>query len=114
MHPRNTLFDSQRPPPTIRNTLYYLGGFIMDVQITLRKIGNSIGFAVPAAFLNGAGLKEGDVFSMCTSADGTITLKPTARKYTLKELLAECDPKAPAPKDMADWDAAPAVGQELL
>ena len=37
---------------------------------------------------------------MDTTPDGTITLA-AKRKYTLAELIAQCDKKAPVPADMA-------------
>ena len=34
-------------------------------------------------------------------------------KSTLKQLLAQCDLKASLPRDLALWDDAPPVGQEV-
>lgn len=34
------------------------------------------------------------------------------RRYTLDELLAQCDPYAPMPLALAEWDDAPVVGNE--
>ncbi|TXT37380.1 MAG: transcriptional regulator/antitoxin MazE [Comamonadaceae bacterium] len=51
--------------------------------------------------------------TMDATADGTITLSPR-RKYILTDLIAQCDTKAPPPADMALWDAARPVGQEIL
>lgn len=86
----------------------------MAVQVILRKIGNSTGFSIPASFLNETGLKEGDTMTMDSQSDGTVTLKRKAPKYTLQDLLAQCDRKAAPPADMAAWDASPAFGQEML
>ena len=58
-------------------------------------------------------LKAGQAMTMDTTADGKITLSPK-RKYVLSDLIAQCDRKAPAPADMALWDAARPVGQEVL
>jgi|AntRauTorcE11898_2_1112593.scaffolds.fasta_scaffold04901_5 antitoxin ChpS len=33
-------------------------------------------------------------------------------KYNLNELVAQCDPDAPIPEELAEWDRAPAVGLE--
>jgi antitoxin ChpS len=35
------------------------------------------------------------------------------RPYTLDELLAQCDPDAPMPDELRDWEAAPPVGREF-
>lgn len=85
----------------------------MQIEIVLRKFGNSTGAAFPASVLKDLGLKAGQSMTMDTTADGTITLSPK-RKYTLSDLIAQCDTKAPPPADMAAWDAARPVGQEIL
>lgn len=36
----------------------------------------------------------------------------TKKEYALKELLAQCDEKAPPPADLKGWDKMPAVGAE--
>ena len=85
----------------------------MQVEISLRKFGNSTGLAFPPSVLKDLGWKAGQAITMGTTADGKITLEPK-RRYTLSELIAQCDPKAPPPADMTPWDAAQPVGQELL
>jgi antitoxin ChpS len=39
-------------------------------------------------------------------------LKPARHAYTLEELLAQCDPKAPMPADLTAWNSAVPVGRE--
>lgn len=34
-------------------------------------------------------------------------------RYTLDKLLAQCDPDAPMPDELRDWEAAPPVGSEF-
>jgi antitoxin ChpS len=51
--------------------------------------------------------------SLETTADGKIVLSPK-RKHTLAEMIAQCDMKAPPPADLALWDVARPVGQEVL
>ena len=85
----------------------------MQVEISLRKFGNSTGLAFPPSVLKDLGWKAGQAMTMGTTADGKITLEPK-RRYNLAELIAQCDPKAPPPADMAPWDAAQPAGQELL
>lgn len=74
---------------------------------------SSVGAVFPPAVLKALGLKAGQPMTMGTTADGKITLSPK-RKYTLSELIAECDRKAKPPADMAIWHAARPVGQETL
>ena len=85
----------------------------MQVEIVLRKFGNSTGAAFPPSVLKDLGLKAGQAMTMDTTADGKITLSPK-RKYILSELIAQCDLKASPPVDVALWDAARPVGQEML
>jgi antitoxin ChpS len=85
----------------------------MQVEIVLRKFGNSTGAAFPPSVLKDLGLKAGQPMTMDTTADGKITLTPK-RKYTLSELLAQCDSHAAVPADIAAWEAAGPAGQELL
>jgi antitoxin ChpS len=96
---------------TICPTVFFIGS-AMQVEIVLRKFGNSTGVAFPPAVLKDLGLKAGQSMTMDITADGKITLSPK-RKYTLFNLIAQCDRKAPPPADMALWDAARSVGQEV-
>ena len=36
----------------------------------------------------------------------------TPKHYSLKDLVAQCDPDAPIPEELREWDQAPAVGLE--
>lgn len=52
-----------------------------------------------------------------TTKDTQPSVKPllaTRRRYTLDELLAQCDRQAPAAADIAAWEAAKPVGWEIL
>jgi len=85
----------------------------MQVEIVLRKFGNSTGAVFPPAVLKDLNLKAGVSLTMGTTADGKITLMPK-RKYRLSELMAQCNLKAAPPADMVLWDAAKPLGQEAL
>lgn len=85
----------------------------MQVEIVLRKFGNSTGVAFPPAALKDLGLKAGQALTMDTTVDGKITLSPK-RRFSLSELIAQCDLKAPPPADIALWDESRPVGQEIL
>jgi len=49
--------------------------------------------------------------SVDTTADGKIIMSKK-RKYTLSELVAQCDTSAPSPADIELWDNAKPVGEE--
>lgn len=84
----------------------------MQVEIVLRKYGNSTVAAFPPAVLKDLGLKAGQAMTVDTFSDGRITLTPK-RRYNLTELMAQCDRRASPPADMALWDASRPVGQEV-
>jgi len=82
------------------------------MEVVLRKYGNSTVLAFPPAVLKDLGLKAGQAMTMDSRSDGTITLAPK-RKYSLKQLLAQCDPKAAPPRELELWERSRAVGQEV-
>ena len=82
------------------------------MEVVLRKYGNSTVLAFPPPVLKDLGLTAGQSMTMHSNADGTITLAPK-RKYSLKQLLAQCDLKAAPPLDLALWDSARPAGQEV-
>ena len=56
-------------------------------------------------------MQAGQTVQLETSAQGLL-IRP-AHKYTLDELLAQCDASAPASDDqLAAWNDAPPVGRE--
>ena len=83
------------------------------MELTLRKYGNSTALSFPPSLLRDLGLKVGQALTLAKTNDGLITLTPK-RRYTLSELIAQCDTKAAPPRDMAVWDAASPVGREVL
>lgn len=82
------------------------------MEVILRKYGNSTVLALPPAVLKDLGLKAGQSMTLDSTPDGRITLAPK-RRYTLADLLAQCDLKAAPPADLALWDNARPVGQEV-
>lgn len=81
------------------------------MEVVLRKYGNSTVLALPPAVLKHFGLKAGQSMTLNSTPDGRITLAPK-RRYTLTDLLAQCDLKAAPPADLAAWDNARRVGRE--
>ena len=83
------------------------------MEVVLKKMGNSTALIVPPTVLKDLGIGVGQHMSMDTTVDGKIVLTPK-RKYTLASMIAQCDLKAAPPADLALWDAARAVGQEVF
>ncbi len=82
------------------------------METTLRNFGNSVGLVIPKLVRESLHLSAGQTVTLEQTEDGLLIKKPSARKYRLEELLAQCDPNAPVPDDVAAWQATPAVGRE--
>lgn len=85
----------------------------MTMKLNIQKWGNSAAVRLPAAILAQLGLKAGDVVD-ADIAGNTVTLRAAKRRYTAAELNAQCDPKAPMPDDLMEWDRMPSVGREVI
>jgi antitoxin ChpS len=87
----------------------------------LRKVGGSVMLAVPPALLNVLQLQPGARVGI-TVESGRLVVQPrTRRRYSLDELLAQCNPKARrskegskrASKQEREWLSSKPVGREL-
>ena len=83
------------------------------MEVVLRKYGNSTVVVLPPGVLRDLNLRAGHSLAMSTEPNGQITLTKKQR-YSLCELVALCDAKAPAPADIALWDNMPSIGRERL
>lgn len=80
----------------------------------LRKVGGSVMLAVPPALLDVLQLQAGAKVGL-TIDNGRLVVEPEARpRYTLDELLAQCDPSVEPSADDREWLDTTAVGGELL
>jgi len=85
------------------------------MKASIRKIGNSAGAIFPASILKKLGLTEGDAISITEDGKRIVIERINERpRYTLNELLAQCDAKAPVTSDMAQWENMEEVGLENL
>ena len=98
--------------PTISQTPYYTR-LTMQIEVVLRKFGNSTGVAFPPGILKDLGLQAGSSLLMDTTSAGQITLEPK-RKFSLEQLLSQCNMNAKRPSDMEAWDESSRAGQEML
>lgn len=79
----------------------------------LRKVGGSTMLAVPPALLDVLNLKPGAEVALTVDA-GRLVVAPQARpRYTLDELLAQCQPKERRTAEDKAWLDAKPVGREL-
>jgi antitoxin ChpS len=80
----------------------------------LRKVGGSIMLAVPPALLDVLRLRAGAKVGLAVQ-NGRLVVEPRQRpRYTLDELLAQCDPKAPRGDEDREWLDDRRAGCELL
>lgn len=80
----------------------------------LRKVGGSIMLAVPPALLDILHLRPGAKVGLSVES-GRLVVEPRERpRYTLDELLAQCNPKAQRSKQDHQWLDDKPVGRERL
>ncbi len=82
------------------------------MKTLVRNIGNSKGAVLPAQLLKALKIKTGDQLEILEE-NGRIILVPKGPKYTLDELIAQCDPSAAIPSEIEEWDQVKPVGQEI-
>jgi antitoxin ChpS len=80
----------------------------------LRKVGGSVMLAVPPAILDLLQLSAGSTVGV-TVDEGRLIVEPQRkRRYTLDELLAQCDPNAPITDEERQWLDSQAKGDEII
>ena len=80
----------------------------------LRKVGGSIMLAVPPAILDLLHLHAGATVGLAVE-QGRLVVEPAPRqRYTLDELLAQCDASAEVSAEDQVWLDSKPIGQELL
>lgn len=81
---------------------------------TLRTVGGSVMMAIPKPLLETLGVTANAKLDL-TVEDGRLVAVPRKRpKYTLEELLAQCDPDAPITEEERMWMDLPPVGREII
>jgi len=81
---------------------------------SLRKVGGSVMLAVPPALLDILQLGAGATVGLNID-HGCLVVNPKPRpRYTLDELLAQCDPSAEMSDEDSQWLNDPPVGHELI
>jgi antitoxin ChpS len=84
------------------------------MDLSIRKLGNSAGIILPSALLRSLQLSVGSSLT-AEQVKGKLILTPAAKsRYSLTELMAQCDSKAPPPADMETWVGMNAVGKEIV
>jgi antitoxin ChpS len=81
---------------------------------SLRKVGGSIMLAVPPVLLDILHLQPGAKVGIAIESGRLVVEPQQRRRYTLDELLAQCNPKARRGKEDREWLDSKPVGRELI
>jgi len=80
----------------------------------LRKVGGSVMLAVPPALLDILRLRPGVKVGIAIES-GRLVVEPQRRsRYTLDELLAQCNPKKARTKEEHEWLSDKPAGDEII
>ncbi len=95
--------------PTAKAGAGYLG------KTRLKKAGGSLVMTVPASARKILDLEEGQEMAVTVEGD-RLVVEPAIRRprYTLDELMAQCDSEAPMSEQEQAWLNDAAVGREIL
>ena len=80
----------------------------------LRKVGGSVMLAVPPALLDILHLQPGAKVGIAVESGRLVVEPQQRRRYTLDELLAQCDPRGPRATEEQEWLDSKPVGGELI
>ncbi len=81
------------------------------MELSIQKWGNSAAVRLPTALLDQLKLVLGDKLSVDIRPEG-VMLMPKRPRYVLADLIAQCDPNAAPPADLAAWQNLEPVGRE--
>ncbi|MES2018109.1 MAG: PbsX family transcriptional regulator [Pseudomonadota bacterium] len=81
------------------------------MELSIQKWGNSAAVRLPTELLGILKVTLGDKLTVNMQTDGVL-LKAKRPAYALADLVAQCDPSAPEPADMAAWSNVAPVGRE--
>ena len=80
---------------------------------TLRTVGGSVVIAIPKKLLELVHLQSGSQVSIDVQQGQLIVKAKKVKRYTLAELVAQCNPSLPITTAEQEWLDAPAVGLEI-
>ncbi|MEO6908518.1 MAG: AbrB/MazE/SpoVT family DNA-binding domain-containing protein [Abditibacteriaceae bacterium] len=81
---------------------------------SLRKVGGSLMMSLPRPLLEQLDMSEGSQVSIYIEGD-CLVVKPRQKpRYTLEELLSQCDTSPNRTREDREWLSDSAVGNEVL
>ncbi len=85
--------------------------------VSIRKQGGAAIMTIPPDILKALHVDVGSVLSLEVQ-DGAFVAQPVTpvirKRYSLKDLLSQCDSSAPILKDITEWDNMAPVGAEVI
>lgn len=82
------------------------------MRITIKKWGNSSGMVIPNVVMKELNLRPGQSVEAQVS-NNQLILTPISRRYSLDELLAQCDMNATELSEQDVWGKSPPAGDEI-
>jgi antitoxin ChpS len=86
----------------------------MAHKARLRKVGGSVMLAIPPALLDALDLSPDRAVGLTVKAGRLVVEPEPRRRYSLDDLLAQCNPKVRRPTDDREWVTGARAGHELL
>ena len=80
-------------------------------QTKIQKWGHSMALRIPATTVRSWGVGEGQAVSLNVE-NGALVARPAQKRYSLNELLSQCDFTQPMSAEDREWIDAPPVGLE--
>ncbi len=79
----------------------------------MRKVGDSVMLAIPPALGDAVHLEAGSRVGIAIES-GRFVVESLPRRYTLEELLAQCNPKAQRTNREREWLVSKPMGGEIV
>ncbi len=70
----------------------------------IKKLGNRAAIFIPASIMGELGWSIGQNVNIEIVGDNLLVKLKNSKKYTLKELIDQCDIKAPMPTAVSEWE----------
>ncbi len=89
-------------------------GDAMPNDVRLRKVGGSVMLAIPRAMLDALELAPDASVGLSVKAGKLVVDPKKRRRYSLDELLAQCNPAARRSHTDRIWQKSRRVGREII
>ena len=86
----------------------------MPNAVRLRKVGGSVMLAIPRAILDALELEPDASVELSVKAGKLVVDPKKRRRYSLDELLAQCNPAARHSHEDRNWQKSRRVGREII